>query len=354
MRRTAPVAVLVGTLLLAVSPTANAEVSNGSSRPTISGGSAPLLDGEVLKGSNATYTIDFGTGPVTVTSVWVRCDSDGASNCVETSDTDSTHTVGPGDIGFTFIYRNRASCPASPAECGVPPYSDQDDSDPTAPVEARPPVNTSPPSIRRSGNSFLSNRGGWTGTPPLTFSYRWQRCSSGTCTDVPGSAGGGPDYTLTSADIGKGLRVIVIADNSAPGTAFAASPISAPISVPVIAPVLLSPFPRVAIAGRATGTGARISKLAVRAPTDTKVIVRCNGSGCPYHRRGILGIGSNKSLRFRALHRRLGVGTLIRVWIIHPTNIGKYTRFRIRSNRGPTRRDRCLPPGSNKGMACPN
>jgi hypothetical protein len=48
--------------------------------------------------------------------------------------------------------------------------------------------------------------------PPLSYTYRWQRCSPG-CADIPGATGS--SYTLTSADQGAKILVIVTAANGA-------------------------------------------------------------------------------------------------------------------------------------------
>ena len=50
---------------------------------------------------------------------------------------------------------------------------------------------------------------------PISFSYRWLRCDSsgGSCAAISGAAGS--TYTLGDADVGRRLRVVVTATNSA-------------------------------------------------------------------------------------------------------------------------------------------
>ena len=42
----------------------------------------------------------------------------------------------------------------------------------------------------------------------------------------------------------------------------------------------------------------------------------------------------------------------LEVFVTKPGMIGKYTRFKIRKAKAPTRTDRCLMPGSNKPVRC--
>jgi hypothetical protein len=53
--------------------------------------------------------------------------------------------------------------------------------------------------------------GVWTGTPPLTYSYQWQRCDSGGASCVAISGATGQQYIVQSADVGGTIRVQVTA-----------------------------------------------------------------------------------------------------------------------------------------------
>ena len=103
-----------------------------------------------------------------------------------------------------------------------------------ATANATPPSNTSPPTISgaaQKGQRLHADPGTWSGTKPIHFSYQWQRCSSsGTnCSNISGATDN--DYTLTSADVGNTVRIVVTAKNSA-GTSTAASSPSAVVSSP--------------------------------------------------------------------------------------------------------------------------
>ncbi len=126
---------------------------------------------------------------------------------------------------------------------------------------------------------------------------------------------------------------------------------------------LMSPFPVVRIVGRASKRGARIRRLSIDAPPGTAVNVRCQGRGCPFKRakRTISmrvragSLPATRVTRFRRLEgRTLRAGAILRISVTRNDAIGKYTRFKIRKNKAPTRADRCLVPGSTLPVGCPS
>ena len=81
---------------------------------------------------------------------------------------------------------------------------------------APPPENTAPPAIsgtEREGSTLTASRGSWTNNP-TSFTFRWQRCATdGTgCVDIAGADDN--TYTLTRADVGRTVRVVVTAANA--------------------------------------------------------------------------------------------------------------------------------------------
>jgi hypothetical protein len=126
---------------------------------------------------------------------------------------------------------------------------------------------------------------------------------------------------------------------------------------------LLSPFPVIRIAGRTSRRGARIRSLTVDAPPGTAVKVRCTGRGCPFKRvlrrvstRVVAGRGlpPSRVLRVRRLEGALlRTGTTLRLFVTREDAVGKFTRFRIRRGKPPSRTDLCLVPGSGRPLACP-
>jgi PKD repeat protein len=115
---------------------------------------------------------------------------------------------------------------------------------------------------------------------------------------------------------------------------------------------LMSPYPVVRLAGRLTTGGARVRVLSVsRAAKCAFVRVSCRGRFCPAKR--VSRFTGRGPLRFRRFERRLRAGTVLTVRISKGDSIGKFTQFRIRKGKGPSRRDRCLRPGESAGSPCP-
>ena len=125
-----------------------------------------------------------------------------------------------------------------------------------------------------------------------------------------------------------------------------------PGPTPILPLQVMSPFPIVRVLGQTTPTGARIRVLSVRAPTSATIVVRCRTRGCS--RRSLRrGGGIRRPVRFKRFERRLRAGTILEVFVGRTNVIGKYTRFRIRRGRPPSRRDLCLLPAAKKGSPCP-
>jgi hypothetical protein len=118
-------------------------------------------------------------------------------------------------------------------------------------------------------------------------------------------------------------------------------------------PGLMTPFPRVRLAGVAFARGTRIRLLAVRgASRRACVTVRCSGRGCPFKTRRRP--ATTGRVRLRRFPRLLRPRARLQVFVRAPGVIGKYTAFRMRAANRPLRTDRCLMPGSStKPTRCP-
>jgi PKD repeat protein len=127
-------------------------------------------------------------------------------------------------------------------------------------------------------------------------------------------------------------------------------------------PHLMSPFPIVRMTGRILRRGSKLRRLTISAPTGATVLVSCRGRSCPVGRQSrVVKVGTRSEsrsvaqiVRLRRFERKLlRSGTVIKILVTKPSTIGKYTRFKIRSRKAPTRSDRCLMPGSSKPVDCP-
>ena len=181
-------------------------VPANSQPPAISG---TARDGDTLTASTGTWS---GSGPITFSYQWRRCDSGGSACADIPSATGSTYVLTPADVGKRLRVRVTATNSAGPADA---------ESAPSGQVEARPPAIAGTPSISgttQDGSTLTAFEGAWTGTPPIVFTYQWRRCDSGGggCNSIAGATG--KTYVLTAADIGSRLKVRVTATNSAAAT----------------------------------------------------------------------------------------------------------------------------------------
>jgi hypothetical protein len=198
-------------------------------RPSISG---TPQSGQTLTANRGTWT---GAQPISYAYAWKRCDTNGANCATITGATGSTYVATSADVGRTL----RVSVTATNSV-----GSDTVTSNPTTVVQgtATPPANTSPPTISgtaREGQTLSAGPGTWSGTQPISFTYRWQRCntSGGACGAISGATAA--SYTATGADVGSTLRVAVTATNSA-GSASAASAPTAVVQANAVLPGLVA------------------------------------------------------------------------------------------------------------------
>src|SRR5581483_2468482 len=88
----------------------------------------------------------------------------------------------------------------------------------TAVVSAAAPAATAPPVVTGSavvGATLTTTTGTWTGTPPLSYTYRWRTCATGgaSCSDLANATSA--SYVLQPSDQGRTIRAVVTAANAA-------------------------------------------------------------------------------------------------------------------------------------------
>jgi PKD repeat protein len=174
------------------------------------------------------------------------------------------------------------------------------------------------------------------------------------------------DEATATADVNVSAPVAAPAPDAPGGavpatTALAFSSSGAPATVPAQAPaasrrpaLLLSPFPLVHIRGTLVTGWIRLQELSVRAPLGARIALRCSGVTCPVRtvvRRSRTG---RTPVRFRMMEgRRLRAGVVITIAVTKRDRIGKYTRFVLRRNGAPARRDTCVRYGATRPTSCP-
>jgi hypothetical protein len=183
------------------SPTA--VVSNGNpvntSPPTISG---TAKEGETLSATSGTWT---GSGPISFTYEWRRCNASG--NDCDSVSSGQTRVLNNGDVGHTMRIQVRAknangSTTANSAQTGaVAPKG-------PLPASSAPPVISG---LAREGQVLTASPGTWANAP-TSFQYTWRRCDANG-NNCDGFAAG-PQVKLTAADVGHRIRVVVEARNA--------------------------------------------------------------------------------------------------------------------------------------------
>jgi hypothetical protein len=180
-----------------------AAVPRNTSPPTITGTERV---GQTLTGNPGGWS---GTAPVTFTYQWIRCNSQLANCAPIAGATSRQHALTPDDLGRRLIFfvtaRNAEGGANARASTGV------------IGARANAPTNTSPPTISgtpREASTLTARPGTWSGSAPITFGYQWERCDAngGSCSNVIGATK--QSYTLSSADVGRTLRVVVTARNA--------------------------------------------------------------------------------------------------------------------------------------------
>jgi hypothetical protein len=187
--------------------------------PTLSGSFQDLQTVSVGNGAwNGSTTIGY-------TYQWQRCTSTAPATCSnQPGETSSSYNVSQSDIGNYLRAQVTATnnFGQSSTFTAISPQ-----------VTNAPPVNTSSPTVSGSttvGSGLTVNNGSWTGTPTLTFTYQWQRCTSAapaSCSTITGT--NVPTYEVQAADSARYIRAIVTATGPG-GTTAGFSALVGPVS----------------------------------------------------------------------------------------------------------------------------
>jgi len=167
----------------------------------------PIKINTILTGNRGSWS---GTAPLSYAYQWLRCDSDGL-NCKKiTNATGTTYTVVSADESRTIRLDVTASNSDGKATARANATSE-------IPGNPQAPVETGPPTVSGSavvGEQLSATRGTWQGTQPISYTIHWQACNA-EITSCAGNGATGTTYTVAKSDVGKRLRVKVVAKNSA-------------------------------------------------------------------------------------------------------------------------------------------
>jgi hypothetical protein len=181
-------------------------------------------------------------------------------------------------------------------------------------------------------------------TSPIT-AFAWD------LTDLGAFEAGGPAISTTfTTPASHVVRLRVTNAEGLSGIAVETIQMSTP------PPGFLLPFPIVRIVGTVLANGVKVRLLAVEAPGQARITVRCRRRGCPIaaaSRRTRSGPTATW-VRFRRFERFLRAGVRLEVRVSRDGDIGAYTRFTVRRGRLPVRVDSCLDPAGIKPIVCPS
>ena len=187
--------------------------------PSISG---ITTQGQILPESHGSWT----NYPTSFTYQWERCDRSGRTCSAIAGATSRTYTLTAADVGDTIRVQETASNthrsrrPAISAPTGVILPST---APPTQPSIGPLPVISG---ATTAGQTLTGLPGAWSGTPPVSFGYQWERCT-GSCAPIAGATSS--SYTLTRTDVRAKIALVVTATNSA-GSAHATSAQVGPVT----------------------------------------------------------------------------------------------------------------------------
>jgi subtilisin family serine protease len=174
---------------------------------------APAISGTAAIGQTLTASTGaWSDTGATLTQQWLRCTSaSGLDSCSAISGaTGTTYQPGLADAG-RYLHVRVVATNAEGAGMGISPTTA------AVPVPVAPVAKVAPKilGMPQLTHTLSAQNGTWTGTAPISYSLKWQRCTSATnvatCADVAGATG--PAYAPVDADAGRYLRLAQTATN---------------------------------------------------------------------------------------------------------------------------------------------
>jgi hypothetical protein len=176
----------------------------------------PINVGTDLTGDKGSWS---GAQPISFAFQWLRCNDNGESCKAITNATGTTYTVVNADQGHTLRLDVTASNKDGKTTVRANATSQ-------VPVKTGQPVEVTPPTVSGQavvGQKLVGQTGTWNGNQPISFTFKWQTCNAAV-TSCPATGATGNTYTVRAADVGRRVRVKVIAKNSVGNTAGLSEP----------------------------------------------------------------------------------------------------------------------------------
>jgi prepilin-type N-terminal cleavage/methylation domain-containing protein len=175
---------------------------SNTAAPSLSG---TAQDGQTLSTTNGSW---IGTPTISYSYQWQRAAISSGPWSIIGGATSASYTVQPTDINQYLRAQvtgsNGAGAVSAPTTA-------------SAKVTSIPVANTVQPSFTgtpQDGQTLAGNKGTWTGSPTIAYSYQWQRSANGTSgwSNIGGATA--INYTLTSSDYNNYVRLQVTGDNT--------------------------------------------------------------------------------------------------------------------------------------------
>ncbi len=220
------------TLRVHVTATNTAGTTSAVSQPTsvVTGAlpantTIPTVSGTTVVLQALVTTDGVWTGAPTFSYQWQRCDPSGGA-CYEIAGAVSkTYILSDADVGRSIRTAVVATNSAGSATATSSPSTVVGG---IAPVATAPPVVTG---VAVVSQLLESSTGTWSGIPAPAYAHQWRRCDAtgAACLDIAGATQ--MSYLLTDADLGKTMRVAVVASSLA-GTSTSVSAATAAVASP--------------------------------------------------------------------------------------------------------------------------
>jgi len=184
--------------------------------PSISG---VLQDGSLLSAATGTWT---GSEPISYAYQWQLCNALGEACKAIEGATGASLKLDPSEIGKTLALLVTATNAAG---------SSSATSTLTGLIAGILPKNTALPTISgtlKIGQLLSVTNGTWTGSEPIAYTYQWQLCLLGTCSDIAKATS--QTFLLGGLSLGSTLRAVVTAKNAA-GSVPASTAITGPLGL---------------------------------------------------------------------------------------------------------------------------
>jgi hypothetical protein len=199
------VAVLTA-LAVAGSATGRSQAKPSNQQEPFIASKIAVVIGATLTGNKGAWN---GTEPITYTYQWRRCNEDALSCDKIPNATGTSYTVVKADAGHTLRFEVTAKNSEGSATANSNATGE-------VPGKANAPAELTAPTVSGSavvGEKLTATTGTWQGTTPISYTLNWQTCNAD-ITSCSGTGQSGSTYTVAKDDVGKRLRVKVMAKNS--------------------------------------------------------------------------------------------------------------------------------------------